>query len=409
MNEKHVSRRNFIKAAGIAGVGSAIGAGQALAQAGAPPTGAAAPAAPVAKVATRPFGKTGVKVPILALGGIFDITMNQLVLQRALDFGVTYWDTANSYNGGKSETGIGMFFEKNPNIRKEIFLVTKSGDHSPGGMTRHLDESLQRMQTDHVDLFFLHGLKDGNRLTNEVKAWAATAKASKKIRFFGLSTHENMEECLLAAARAGWIDGIMLKYDYRLMHEDNMRAAMDACEKAGIGLTAMKTQSKEPIKTETEADLKLGGYFVKRGFTEHQARLKAVWENPQIASICSAMTNVTVLTANVAAALDKTKLTAADHAVLREYAEATRSRHCAGCTHFCEAALGNQVPVGDMMRALMYHRSYGDQELARTVFNQLPETARRGLGGFNYAAAERACPHNLPIAQLMREAGELLA
>jgi hypothetical protein len=57
----------------------------------------------------------------------------------------------------------------------------------------------------------------------------------------------------------------------------------------------------------------------------------------------------------------------------------------------------------------MYHRNYGDQELARTVFRQLPEAARQGLAGFNYAAAERACPHGLPIAQLMREAGELFA
>jgi hypothetical protein len=75
----------------------------------------------------------------------------------------------------------------------------------------------------------------------------------------------------------------------------------------------------------------------------------------------------------------------------------------------CEAALDHQAPVGKVMRALMYHRSYGDQELARRVFGQLPETARRGLAGFDYAAAERACPHGLPIAQLMREAGELFA
>ena len=61
------------------------------------------------------------------------------------------------------------------------------------------------------------------------------------------------------------------------------------------------------------------------------------------------------------------------------------------------------------MRCLMYHRSYGDHELARTVFRQLPEAARRGLAGFDYAAAERACPHRLPITQLMREANALFA
>ena len=199
------------------------------------------------------------------------------------------------------------------------------------------------------------------------------AKADKKIRFFGFSTHKNMENCLQEAAKLGWVDGIMLKYDFALMQTDAMKAAMDAATKAGIGLTAMKTQNKSPIATETEADLKLGGHFIQRGFTQQQAKIKAVWENPQIASLCSQMPNLTVLQSNIAAALDKTSLTAADHAALREYAEATRSRHCAGCAQFCEAATGHQVPVGDVMRTLMYHRSYGDPELARTVFRQLPE------------------------------------
>jgi hypothetical protein len=218
-----------------------------------------------------------------------------------------------------------------------------------------------------------------------------------------------MENCLQEAAKLGWVDGIMLKYDFTLMHTDAMKSAMDAATKAGIGLTAMKTQNKSPIATETEADLKLGGHFIQRGFTQQQAKIKAVWENPQIASLCSQMPNLTVIQSNIAAALDKTSLTAADHAALREYAAATRSRHCAGCAQFCEAAPGHQVPIGDVMRALMYHRSYGDPKLARTVFRQLPEAARRGLAGFDYAAAERACPHGLPIAQWMREAGELFA
>jgi hypothetical protein len=234
-------------------------------------------------------------------------------------------------------------------------------------------------------------------------------KAAKKIRFFGFSTHSNMEQNLQDAAKAGWIDGIMLKYDFRLMQTDAMKSAVDAATKAGIGLTAMKTQSKSPVPTETEADLKMGGHFIQRGFTQQQAKLKAIWENPLISTICSQMGSLNVLHSNIAAALDKTALTAADHAALREYAAATQSQHCAGCAQLCETALNNQVPVGDVMRCLMYHRSYGDQELARKVFGQLPETARRGLAGFDYAAAERACPHGLPIGQLMREAGELFA
>jgi len=404
MKENHVSRRDFVKTLGVVGVGSMVGTGRALAQSNAPAAATpASPAAPV-KVPTRIYGKTGVPVSMLALGGIFDIMSNQLVLQQALNWGVTYWDTAAGYNGGRSEGGIGMFLEKNPQARKDLFLVTK---HDGGEMSAALDQSLAKLKTDYVDMYFLHGSTGG--FSAETKAWAEKMKAAKKIRFFGFSTHSNMEQNLQDAAKAGWIDGIMLKYDYRLMQTDAMKAAMDAATKAGIGLTAMKTQNKTPIGTDTEADLKLGGHFIKSGFSQQQAQLKALWENPQLATICSQMGSVTVLHSNIAAALDKTVLTAADHAALREYAEATRSRHCAGCTQFCETALNNQVPVGDVMRCLMYHRSYGDQELARKVFGQLPETARRGLAGFDYAAAEQACPHGLPIGQLMREPGELFA
>ena len=405
MKENNVSRRDFVKTLGAVGVGSLVGTGQSFAQSNTPPAATAGtPAAAPTKVPTRPFGKTGVPVSMLALGGIFDIVSNQLVLQQALNWGVTYWDTAAGYNGGRSEGGIGMFLEKNPQARKDLFIVTK---HEGGDMTNALNQSLEKLKTDYVDMYFLHGNTGG--FSEETKAWVEKTKAAKKIRFFGFSTHSNMDRDLQGAAKAGWIDGIMLKYDFHIMQTDAMKAAMDAATKAGIGLTAMKTQGSGQIPTATEADLKLGGHFIQRGFSQQQAKLKILWENPQIAAVCSQMGSVTVLHSNIAAALDKTALTAADHAALREYAAATRARHCAGCTEFCETALNHQVPVGDVMRCLMYHRSYGDQELARTVFGQLPETARRGLAGFDYAAAERACPHGLPIAQLMREAGELFA
>jgi len=72
---------------------------------------------------------------------------------------------------------------------------------------------------------------------------------------------------------------------------------VDAAIQAGIGLIAMKTQGKGQLGTETEADLKLGGHFIQRGFSQQQAKLKAVWENPQITTICSQMPNTTILSA----------------------------------------------------------------------------------------------------------------
>ena len=408
MNERQVSRRDFMKTVGVVGVGSLVGRASVLAQVASQPPAPAKPGN--AKVPMRTFGKTGVKVSCLTLGGIFDIASNQLTLKQALDWGVTYWDTAAGYNGGKSETGIGMYFEKNPEVRKSVFLVTKaSGAHSVDNMTRLLEQSFERMKTDYVDAYFMHGINSADVLTPEVKAWAEKAKADKKIRFFGFSTHSNMEQCLTEAAKLGWIDAIMLTYNYRVMNTDAMKAAVDAATKAGIGLTAMKTQAKRQQSEPTEAETKLLTHLVERGFTREQACVKAVWEDKRIGSLCSQMPNLTILSSNVAAALDKTSLTAADKRALEQYAQATCSRYCAGCTSHCEAALAGRAPVGDVMRSLMYYHGYSDRDLARSVFAGLPEATRQRLGAMDYSAAEQACPHRLPIGALMKEATELLA
>ena len=146
-----VTRRDFVKTVGLAGIAVA-GAGVTGAIAAPEPPAATAPAGTTPK---RKLGKTGVDVSILNLGGMFDTINNQLLLKQALKWGVTYWDTAESYGNGLSEEGMGRFFARNPEARKEIFLVTKLLPKG-GNLTERLNKSLKRLQTDHVDLFFIH-------------------------------------------------------------------------------------------------------------------------------------------------------------------------------------------------------------------------------------------------------------
>jgi hypothetical protein len=337
-----------------------------------------------------------------------DFLSNQLLLKQAVNRGITYWDTAHSYSGGRSERGIGKYFAKYPQDRQKIFLVTKSGAWSIKGMTRDLNDSLERMHTDYVDLFFVHGIRSISEMDNDIKSWGERAKKEGKIRFFGFSTHSNMEECLLKGARLGWIDGIMMSYNYRLMHSDDMRRAVNACVNAGIGLTAMKTQGGGQVKTHSETELKLAGRFLQKGFTDAQAKLKAVWENPNIASICSQMPNMTILMSNVAAARDKIKLSARDNELLQRYAKETRSAYCTGCTDICESCVEAEAPIGDVMRYLMYCNSYDDYQRAADSFNKIPQKIRTRLTRLDYLMAERKCPQGLPIAKLMQEAKKKL-
>jgi predicted aldo/keto reductase-like oxidoreductase len=358
---------------------------------------------------TRPFGKSGIHVPILSFGGSLNTSMSPLLLRQAIKWGVTYWDTAHSYMGGNSEKGIGKYFAKFPEDRKKVFLVTKSHAWNLEDMTRHLNQSLERMGTDYVDLFFVHGIYDISEMNDDTRIWAEKAKSEGKIRLFGFSTHSNMENCLLEAATLGWVDGIMMTYNFRLMHTDQMKRAVDACVKAGIGLTAMKTQGGGQVTTESERELQLAGRFLEKGFTDAQAKLKAVWENQQIACICSEMPNMTILMSNVAAAVNGTELSSREKDLMFQYAQETRSAYCAGCTAICESAVGGRVPIGDVMRCLMYCRSYANRDRAKARFNEIPKKVRARMAIINYTKAEQQCPQSMPIGQLMREALENLS
>lgn len=398
-----LTRRNFLRAVGIGGIAVT---GAEMERAIAAPAPGEAQAQTIPK---RKLGKTGVEVSTLCLGGMFDTINNQLLLRQAYNWGVTYWDTAEGYGNGRSEEGMGRYFSRNPEARKNIFLVTKTRPGAPEKMSESLERSLKELQTDHVDMFLAHAIQAPNELGDPLKDWAAQMKKAGKIKFFGFSTHTNMEDCLLGAAKLNWIDGIMFSYNFRLMNTPKMKEAAAACVDAGIGLVAMKTQGSGPAKSESETELEAVNRFLERGFTDKQARLKVVWENPNIASICSQMPSLTILSANVAAARDLTRLGRRDLELLYRFARETCSGYCAGCGSICREAVEGAVPVSDVMRCLMYYRDYGDRDLARDVFAGLSKDGRARLTTTDYARAEKACPQGLDIARLMREASQLLA
>jgi predicted aldo/keto reductase-like oxidoreductase len=401
-----IDRRNFLKTAGAAGLGSVLASAETNAADPSPSTKTEESKPP--QVPRRKLGKTGVEVSCLALGTIFNVLENQILLRKSLEWGVTYWDTAHGYTGGNSELGIGKYLTKNPDVRKELFIVSKaSGARTVADVEKRLQTSLERMNTKYIDLYYgVHGLDDPARLTSELKQWAEDAKKRKLIRFFGFSTHKNMAKCLAAAAELDWIDAIMTTYNFRVMQDPEMQTAVEACHKAGIGLIAMKTQAKE---IKTKEDKELAEHFLQRGFTEGQAKVKIVLEDKRISSACVGRDNLTHLQLNIAAVLDKTKLTQADMNVLKEYAQATCSGYCAGCGYICGSVVPDTPYVSRVMRYLMYYNSYGEQKEARELFAKIPQKVRDKLLSADYSQAEARCPQHLPIAKLMAEAVSKLA
>ncbi len=229
-----------------------------------------------------------------------------------------------------------------------------------------------------------------------------------------------MAQSLAAAARLDWIDAIMTAYNFRLMQNPEMQAAVEACHKAGIGLIAIKTQAAGPVakwagqdaKVETEQDRKLVGHFLKRGFTQGQAKIKVVLQDERFSSVCVGMENIALLRSNVTAVLHKAKLTHEDMVILKRYAEVTCSDYCAGCAHICDSGVPDALRPGrisDIMRYLMYYNNYREQDRARELFAQIPNKARNRLLSLDYGLAEARCPQYMPIGKLIAEAVAKLA
>ncbi|MHB1558954.1 MAG: aldo/keto reductase [Isosphaeraceae bacterium] len=384
------SRREFLKTAAVAGGAAALA-----------PTGSAL--ADTAELPTVTLGKTGRKVPALGMGTSWAVQPS--FVQAALAAGVRYIDTSENYEGGRAEETLGVVLERTK-MRKEVYLVTKNGRNkkNPRAYEERLNASLERLRTDYVDCYYLHGL-EGREISLlkdlEVKASFERLKKSGKIRFCGLSCHDRrLPEIITAAAECGWIDQIMIQYNYRTMDGDAIRKALDAAGKANLGLVAMKTQGGAGSFRETGTSPRFQ-QFVDKGLSRHQAAIKAVFADQRMQAVVSEMTNRDQLRENVAAVANP-KLSLRDQKLLEEYRQATAHLYCHGCGHHCEPAAGG-IAVADILRFLRYDEAYGKRTRARELFQALSPEAR-DIARADLTAAQAACPHGLPVAELLRRA-----
>ena len=149
------------------------------------------------KLPARPFGRTGLNPSILALGCGNRLWMAYSVEERgveainlALELGINYMDTAQAYGDGKSETWVG---KATKHRRKDVILATKTQARTADGVLRLCDESLKRLQTDHLDVLHLHSLRSPEDLAaiEEGRAVEALYKLrdQKMVRFIGITSH----------------------------------------------------------------------------------------------------------------------------------------------------------------------------------------------------------------------------
>ena len=148
----------------------------------------------------RTLGRTGERVSAIGLGG-YHIGHSEIeeqeaiqLIRQAIDRGINFMDNCWDYNGGVSEIRMGKALTDG--YRGKVFLMTKIDGRTKAEAARQIDESLQRLQTDHVDLMQFHEvirLEDPDRIFAEGGAMEAMqeAKQAGKVRFIGFTGHKD--------------------------------------------------------------------------------------------------------------------------------------------------------------------------------------------------------------------------
>ncbi len=359
-------------------------------------------------LSTRTLGRTGAKVTILSLGTWMSPGGERL-LRYAWASGIRYVDTAKSYG---SEPMIGRWMRDASVPRKELFLATKDQPNEPRQLIAQLDERLEALQTDYVDLIYLHALGDRNFelemawLTSpELKATADAIRKSGKAKYVGFSTHHPARHLLLqAAVQGGFLDVIMLQNNPWLAADDDMNRALDAAAKRGIGLVSMK-QVAGNVNLE-EIGMALEG-STKMLLTPYQALLHAIWTDQRFSSVCVSMRNTEQIRENAAAARVFRPLKKAEIDRLHKACVAAGPTMCASCDGRCGRAAGTPAELGNLTRLLTYHDHHGYRSEARRLYADLGSEARDWRGA-DLEAARRVCPNQLNFAELLPRADKVL-
>jgi uncharacterized protein len=409
---RHLSRRDFLARgiAGLASLGLSGGAAKNLLGSG--------QAGPVSKaggaIIHRTLGKTGAKLPVVSMG-VMNADNPELV-RRAYEAGIRHFDTAATYYRGRNEQMVGSVI-KELGARDNVLIATKIPPLSPADLARmdseqvkkycleRVDRSLERLQTDYLDMIYWHDVQDIAIVQNAgLRNAFESIKKQKKARWVGFSTHANMAALLDEAVRTGYCDVILTAYNYSMSENAELRQSMEKAAAAGIALIAMKTQCKQPWYVDQYEPSARKFY---EGKLQHTALLKWVLRHEVFATAVPGFQNFEELDEDFFVARDlnftpEEKKFFEDRNV--KLAMRAVCQQCGGCVASCREG----VEVPKLLRAHMYAACYPNMEQARETLGEI----ERGRGLERCAACSECtarCVNNVNIAARIGELRTLCA
>lgn len=437
---RHIDRRGFMRWGS-----AAVAGGMLVPGASATPTASEPepkePAAEPRVQCYRKLGRTGFEVSDLGMGCGRINEPN--VVRYAYDHGINYFDTAEVYGNGDSETKIGKALEHMD--RKKIFITSKIPMEGPPTEQEFVDrfhKCLERLQTDYIDCMMQHGIADASLVPHEGFHKAMQRmKSEGKLRFVGISSHgprgdepDSMEKVLGRAAEDGRFDVFLLVYNF--MNTEEGGRILELCTKKDIGTTLMKVtpgtievdpfdpddpqgRYAEYIERMTADGMELSEAVerIQRWVSERQATIEPTkefmeqeglsttgelrvaslqWalENPHVHTICPSLPDFDLVKQTLS--VSGSPLSARQVNFLGACYAALDQQYCRhGCTA-CVSACPERLPVSTIMRFSYYHALQRREKYAMERY--------AGLGSRNAKACLtcpapciEACPYGIDV------------
>jgi uncharacterized protein len=405
---KRIGRREFIRTGTLAGLSLGIGAfGSAAAAASLPQT-------PQVRRYSE-LGHTGMQISDISFGADRLSSGEEDLVKHACDLGINYFDTAETYRDGDSETALGRALRGK---RYHVFLASKTlawPDANQQAMMQALEGSLRRLQTDYIDVYFNHAVNDLERLKNpEWYAFVEEAKRQGKIRFSGVSGHAgHLCECLDHAIDSGKFDVILCAYNFgqdplfyqrflggfdMVARQPDLPRIVKKAKERGVGVIVMKTLMGARLN-----DMRP---YERGGATYSQAAFRWVLSNPNVDGLIVSMTTREAINEFVAASGYRS-VHSEDLPLLQRYARINGASYCRHACSACEDSCPAGVAVADVMRTRMYAVDYRDLRMARAEYAMIEHNAAACLSCRAKPCAA-ACPHGLKLADLTAPTHRLL-
>ncbi len=354
---------------------------------------------------TVTLGRTGLEVPDISFGS--SSSADPDLVRHALDRGVTFFDTAETYRFGAAEEALGTALEGR---RGEVVLASKTragARDRQADMMAALEGSLRRLRTDYLDIYYLHAVNDVARIANpEWAAFTERAIEQGKIRFRGMSGHgSRLAECLDYAIDHDLADVYLVAYNFAQKPGllDRLRDAfhftalqprlperLARAKEKNAGVIAMKTLAGARLNDMRD--------FERPGGTFAQAAFRWVLADPHVDALVVSMTSRDRIDEYVAASGTGAP-SRADRSLLERYTARNDARYCRPACDSCAGSCPEGVPIAEVLRTRMYAADYGDEAMARADYAALDASACLSCG---HQACRGACPYGLDIPILTR-------